>query len=246
MKNTNKIRLRALLLAAGYGTRLRPLTLSTPKCLVKIGHTPLLQRWLLNLEALGCESCLVNTHYLSEQVISFVQDWPKSSMSLQTVHETTLLGTAGTMLANRDFFENSTGLLIHADNITSANLVNLIKAHRKKPKECLLTMLTFKTSSPRNCGIVVTDSNGVMQEFHEKVANPPGNCANGAIYLFDKPFLDWLTKLPAGVEDFSMEIIPQLKGRIQTWHTTDPYLDIGTTESLQEAQKLFSQSLGDN
>ena len=59
---------RALLLAAGLGTRLRPITLETPKCLVPIGGEPLLGRWLRQLELAGCEAVLINTHYLADQV----------------------------------------------------------------------------------------------------------------------------------------------------------------------------------
>ena len=64
---------RALLLAAGLGTRLRPLTMQTPKCLVPIGGEPLLGHWLRKLELAGCDSVLVNTHYLAEQVKAFTE-----------------------------------------------------------------------------------------------------------------------------------------------------------------------------
>jgi mannose-1-phosphate guanylyltransferase len=67
--------LRALLLSAGLGTRLRPLTLYTPKCLVPIGGYPLLGRWLRKLEQAGCKAVLVNTHYLAEQVEAYLQSW---------------------------------------------------------------------------------------------------------------------------------------------------------------------------
>ena len=64
---------RALLLAAGLGTRLRPITLRTPKCLVPIGGKPLLGRWLRTLELAGCDSVLINTHYLAEEVEAFLK-----------------------------------------------------------------------------------------------------------------------------------------------------------------------------
>ena len=107
---------RALLLAAGFGTRLRPITLHTPKCLVPIGGEPLLGRWLRKLERAGCESVLINTHYLAKEVEAFLQGRQSSAMSIRTAHEPELLGTAGTLLANQGFFKDATGLLIHADN----------------------------------------------------------------------------------------------------------------------------------
>ena len=108
--------LRALLLAAGLGPRLRPLTNHTPKCLVEIGGEPLLGHWLRKLEAAGCEAVLVNTHHLADQVVAYLEAWQGRGMTVQSVHEHELLGTAGTLLANQAFFTGATGLLIHADN----------------------------------------------------------------------------------------------------------------------------------
>lgn len=231
--------LRALLLAAGLGTRLRPLTLHTPKCLVPIGGEPLLGRWLRQLEAAGCETVLVNTHYLPEQVNNFLKSWKGVGMSVQIVHEPELLGTAGTLLANRSFFDGATGLLIHADNAMASDLSGLLASHAQRPADCLVTMLTFSSDQPSRCGIVETDSQEVVISFHEKVADPPGNCANGALYVFDPSFLDFLSNMTPPPSDFSIEVIPTLMGKIQTWHTNQPYLDIGTTEALATAQQLL-------
>ena len=231
--------LRALLLAAGLGTRLRPLTLHTPKCLVPIGGEPLLGRWLRQLEAAGCESVLVNTHYLSGQVTQFLQGWRSEIMHVQVVHEPELLGTAGTLLANSSFFAGASGLLIHADNLMAADLSGPLAAHAQRNSSCLLTMLTFHTDQPSSCGIVETDREGVVIAFHEKVANPPGNCANGALYVFDPIFLDYLSNMTPLPSDFSIEVLPALLGRIQSCHTNQPYLDIGTPEALATAQKLL-------
>ena len=232
--------LRALILAAGFGTRLQPLTFQTPKCLMQIGGKPLLEKWLESLEELGCESALINTHYLSHKVDGFIKTYRRKDMLIETIYEPQLLGTAGTLLRNRNWFTNKTGLLIHADNATNANLKLFLKAHRERPKECLLTMLTFKTDNPRSCGIVETNSKGLMLDFHEKVDNPPCDIANGAVYLFDKCFLEWLEENSLAASDFSTEILPLLKGKVQTWLTTSDFLDIGTPESLQIAQDIFS------
>jgi mannose-1-phosphate guanylyltransferase len=232
--------LRALLLAAGLGTRLRPITEHTPKCLVEVAGEPLLGRWLLQLEAAGCEAVLINTHHLSDQVEAFLQEWTPSSMHVQSIHEPELLGTAGTLLANRFFFAGATGLLIHADNAMDGDLQGLLDAHAARPAECLLTMLTFRTDQPCSCGIVVTDGRGVVKSFHEKVTDPPGDCANGALYGFDQDFLAYCSAMNPQPTDFSTEVIPHLIGRINTWHTPRPYLDIGTPEALEAAQGLIT------
>jgi mannose-1-phosphate guanylyltransferase len=231
--------LRALLLAAGLGTRLRPFTLYTPKCLAPIGGKPLLGHWLSKLEAVGCEAVLINTHHLADQVEQFLTSWPRTGMAIETAHEPELLGTAGTLMAHQAFFAGATGLLIHADNVMAADLSGLLLAHGQRPSRCVLTMLTFTTCTPSSCGIVETDATGVVNAFHEKVADPPGNKANGALYAFDADFLEFAKQMSRSPNDFSTEVIPALMGRIHTCHTTEAYLDIGTAEMLERAQKLW-------
>ena len=231
--------IRALLLAAGFGTRLRPLTKTTPKCLMSIAGQPLLGHWLKNLEACGCTDALINTHYLAEQVHEYLNKRPKGGMGIHSIYETKLLGTAGTLLANKDFFKGSTGLLIHADNATDFDLRELIEAHHQRQDGCLITMLTFNTDNPSSCGIVEIDDQHIVQAFHEKIAEPPGYRANGALYAFGQEFLEYLNLMNPMPSDFSTEVIPKLLGRIQTKHTNRTYLDIGTPETLSLAQKIM-------
>ncbi len=231
--------LRALLLAAGLGTRLRPLTYHTPKCLVTINGEPLLEHWLRKLEILGCESVLINTCYLAEDVEKFLKCRSSGKMKITTVNEKRLLGTAGTLLANKEFFNDSTGLLIHADNLTTDDLSGFLVAHKARPSSCLLTMLSFKTEAPGSCGIIETNHNKIVTSFHEKVANPPGNIANAAVYAFENQFLNELIKKNQKFHDFSNQVIPLMIGQILAWQTQQPYFDIGTPESLRQARSLF-------
>ena len=106
---------KALLLAAGLGTRLCPLTDDWPKCLMPIGDRPLLEYWLETLYLTNVNGVLVNLHHHSEIVQDFLnrsrfEGWVSS------VSEESLLGTAGTLRANKVYFKNSTTLLVHADN----------------------------------------------------------------------------------------------------------------------------------
>lgn len=230
--------IRALLLSAGFGTRLRPLTLNTPKCLVKVNNKPILEHWLTKLENIGVERILINTHYLAEKVNNFLDTYYSQNNKIHKFHEDELLGTSGTLIANSEFFINSIGIMIHADNFTHMKLNNLIEAHQKRPQNCLITMLTFSTNNPKNCGIVELDNKGIVQAFHEKVDNPPGNIANGAIYIFENDFLDWLIKNHPHAKDFSLEVLPFLIGKIFTHHTNMSYIDIGTINALKEARSL--------
>ena len=234
---------RTLLLAAGYGTRLRPVTLHTPKCLVPIGGEPLLGRWLKKLEKAGCEAVLIHTHYLAEQVEAFLATWRSSKMSINTVHEPELLGTAGTLLKNRGFFESGTGLLIHADNLMTEDMRGFLEAHYRRNECCQLTMLTFRTKNPSSCGIVEIDDKQVVQAFYEKLLEEHGDRANGALYAFEQDFLERLNQMNPTPSDFSTGVIPKMLGQIQTWQTNQPYVDIGTPETLAEAQNELGNRL---
>ena len=235
-----KKKLKAILLSAGLGTRLRPQTFHKPKCLMEINNEPILGIWIEKLYNLGCSEILINTHYFSDQVEEFIKNFKKFPINIKTSYEEKLLGTAGTLMNNLDFIEDDT-LLIHSDNFTTSNLNGLIKKHNKKNDECLLTMLTFKTETPQNCGVVLTDRNGIVQSFHEKVANPPGNIANGAIYVFNKDLIYWLKSQDDKFVDFSNDVLPLLTGKIQTWQTKEIFIDIGTPNSLKTARNIFSK-----
>lgn len=229
--------MRALLLAAGFGTRLRPLTDRMPKCLVPIKGESLLGIWLRILFESNIESCLINTHYLSTQVEKFVSDSIYKN-KVFTIFEPELLGTAGTLIKNIDFFRGEDGLLIHSDNYCLANLDEFISAHKNRPKECLITMMTFRTKNPSQCGIVITDERGIVIEFHEKVKMPPGNLANGAIYAVSPEFLSKIKSEYVNAKDFSTEILCHFMGKIYTHEVRETLIDIGTPESYYLANNL--------
>lgn len=227
--------IKALLLAAGLGTRLKPLTDEWPKCLMPIKGRPLLEYWLCYLQKIHITDVVVNTHYLSEHVESFVR---RSAFSSQVTlsHENDILGTAGTVRKNAHLFKGDTMLLVHADNWTCCNLADFVHYHEnKRPSESLITMMTFVCPEPTSCGIVEVDDQGVVVGFHEKVDNPPGNLANAAIYLIEPEVVQWIEERP-NVTDFSTEVLPHFMGRIVTWRNEGIHKDIGTIKMLKEAQ----------
>jgi mannose-1-phosphate guanylyltransferase len=230
--------LRALLLAAGLGTRLRPLTDTIPKCLVPVRGRPLLGHWFELLFRGGVEGALVNTHYHAAAVKAFVAGSPwRDRVTL--VHEPELLGTGGTVLRNREWFGREAFMVAHADNLSVFPVHEFIVAHRNRPAGAALTMMTFDTDAPRNCGIVELDARGLVQHFHEKVADPPGTRANGAVYIVEPEVVDFLRALGRDIIDLSTEVIPHFLGRIATYHNTGYHRDIGTLESLRKAEAEF-------
>lgn len=229
--------MRAILLAAGYGTRLRPLTDTVPKCLVPIRGQPLLSIWLQTLNKAGIGPFLVNTHYLAEQVAAYIQSSPfKDQVTL--VHEPELLGTAGTLIENLGFLEGKDGLLVHADNYCLADFRAFLRAHQERPTECVMTMMTFRTDTPSSCGIVELDERGVVGGFYEKAASPPGNLANGAVYLLSAALLERMGKDLHTVKDFSTEVLHRFVGQIYTYETSEVFLDVGTPASYMRANTI--------
>lgn len=226
--------MRAILLAAGCGTRLRPLTNKIPKCLVPIKGRPLLDIWLERLTRAGVGPFLINTHHLADQVETFIES-SSYREQVRLVRERQLLGTAGTLVANLDFFRGEDGMLIHADNYCLADFRAFMQAHRQRPAECAMTMMTFRTDTPSSCGIVELDDRGVVIGFHEKVATPPGNLANGAVYILSAEFLERMKKDLHAVQDFSTEVLHRFVGRIYVYGTSEVFLDVGTPEAYAKA-----------
>ena len=227
--------MKALLLAAGLGTRLRPITNTVPKCLVPINGKPLLEYWLENLAKAGINEFLINTSYLAEQVEDFVNNSPyKDKITL--VYENELLNTGGTVLSNRYFFEDESFMLVHADNLSFCNFNDFINTHKKRPENCDITMMLFETDSPKSCGIVELDENNIVHKFHEKVENPPSTLANGAVYICEPSVIEFMVSLNKKDIDFSNDVLPNYIGKINTFLNNIYHRDIGTIESYGLAQ----------
>lgn len=230
--------MRALLLAAGLGTRLRPLSNRVPKCLVPIQGRPLLAYWLDLLLPADIERVLVNTHYLPEPVRRFAAESPWRDR-IDLVHEPVLLGTGGTVLANRRYFGSAPFLVAHADNLTRFDVAAFIAGHASRPACAQISMMTFDTDAPQSCGIVEEDERGLVVAFHEKVANPPGTRANAAVYIFEPAVVEFLASLGKPMIDLSTDVLPRFLGRIATFHNSDYHRDIGTLASLAAAEREY-------
>lgn len=230
--------MKALLLAGGIGTRLKPLTDFLPKCLAPIHGRPLIDYWLELLLNQGVSEVLVNTHYLAPLVAEFLQrcSW---SDRISIVCEERLLGTAGTILANKAFFRDEPFLVAHADNLTIFDVRRFALRHASRPLSTELTMMLFTADNPPSCGIVELDQLGVVRQFHEKVEFPPGDLANAAVYILEPTVLTFLAEIGRTEIDFSTEVIPSFLGRIFTFRNDDYHRDIGSMGSWLLAQRDF-------
>jgi mannose-1-phosphate guanylyltransferase len=222
------------LLAAGLGTRLRPITDTTPKCLVEIGGRPLLDIWLDALTKAGVHQVLVNTHHLAAQVEAHVGDRSTPPV-VQLSHEPVLLGSAGTLLANRDFVsDDDMFLVINADNLTDFDLGVLIDAHRAGGT--IATLSVFRAPRPSECGIVEVAADGRVVGFVEKPANPPSDLANAGMYAFHPSVLDDIPDRTP--HDIGFDLLPRLVGRARAVALDDDcyFRDIGSPVALELAR----------
>jgi mannose-1-phosphate guanylyltransferase len=224
--------MKALLLAGGFGTRLKPLTDKTPKCLVPVNGKPLLDYWLDMLIDAGIDRILINTHYLSEQVINHCNNSPFKGR-IDLIYENELLGTAGTLRFNQSYFDGPI-FLAHADNFSIFEPKEFFLKHQNRSLCCSATMMTFTTDTPKSCGVVETNEMGELVGYHEKVQNPPGNCANAAVFILENECLHWLKELPDAT-DFCKDVIPLKFREFNTFHNTIYHRDIGTIDSLNQA-----------
>lgn len=232
----------ALLLAAGLGTRLRSLTEHCPKCLVPIAGRPLLEYWLCSLYRIGIGPVIVNMYHHHLLVESFLAR-PCFVGWVRGVLEHELLGTAGTLRENSKDLSVGTTLLAHADNWCQSDLKQFFDYHQNyRPTGTVMTMMTFRTPTPTSCGIVELDSKGIVQQLYEKASEPPGNLANGAVYLLEPEVIEWAAQM-LHIIDFSTEVIPEFLGRIATWENTGVHRDIGALDSLIEVQQDHHQNL---
>ncbi|MEJ6473058.1 nucleotidyltransferase family protein [Pseudoalteromonas piscicida] len=229
--------MKAIILAAGLGTRLRPITNSIPKCLVPINGVPLLQLWLDKLVKLGVEEILINTHYFSEKVEDFVACY-KYREIITLVNESTLLGTGGTLITNSEYWQGSTTLVLHADNYCEDDLTGLLKAHHERPSNCDATLLLFETNTPENCGVVQLSNTGVVEKFYEKVPNPPCNLASGALFVFSENVYEkYLSQFNSNhFYEISVDFVPLFINHIFTYKTPHTYVDIGTPYAYEQVQ----------
>jgi mannose-1-phosphate guanylyltransferase len=230
--------MRALILAAGRGERLKPLTNKIPKCLVKIKDTPLLEIILKKIEKTKIKEIFINTYYLEDQVIKFLSGY-KGSLKINILKENNLKGTGGTLVDNLNFFQGQDLLVLHADNFFLESLKTFLNAHEKRKKYMNLTLISFLTDDPKNCGICEVNSESAITNIIEKDKNQTNKVANGAIYFFSKKSLEQLKKMKnSKIKDIVLDILPNFYGKIFNYTSKKFFIDIGIKKNYFKALKI--------
>jgi mannose-1-phosphate guanylyltransferase len=224
--------LKAFLLAGGHGSRLRPLTDSLPKCLVPIQGKPLLDIWLDLCARSGISEVLINLH----AHVRLVEDHLSgkcSPVSVRVAHEHRLLGSAGTIVANREWINSDPAFWVfYCDVLTNTNLRRMHEFHFLHG--AVATVGLYQVPDPSRCGVALTDSSGIITSFEEKPKNPRSNWVFSGLLLASPSLLDFIpTIVPA---DIAFDVLPRLLGKLQAYHISDYVLDIGTVPNYQRAQ----------
>ena len=232
--------MKAFLLAAGEGTRLRPLTFHTPKCLVPVNGTPILGIWLKQLEKVGVTDVLINTHHLKDKVESFLLGF-ETSLRINTVFEPELLGSAGTLKKNCDFVDGDDAFyIIYADNLTNASVANLWAYHQENSG--YVTLGLFRTPNPCQCGIISLDKRGKVIKFIEKPDEPFSDLANAGIMVASQEIFDYIPSKEKA--DIGYDVLPQLIEYMYGKLLEGEFIDIGTPERYRQAQILWKNLNG--
>jgi mannose-1-phosphate guanylyltransferase len=235
---------QAILLAAGVGSRLEALTRETPKCLLPIHGKPLLQIWFELLRSQNVTQILLNTHWLHEQVEAFVSHWQSHNPSPQVTlfHEPILLGSAGTLLAKRDWVTpGNPFLILYADNLTNVPVGRLVDYHLRHGLP--FTLGVFRTAYPTQCGIAEIGLDDVVIGFEEKPVHPKSKWAAAGVYVADDRIYDVFPPFQASEKtiDFGFHIIPRLLGKMKAYYIHNFFMDIGTPEAYQEAVTTWQE-----
>lgn len=234
--------MRVLILAAGLGVRLRPITNKMPKCLVEVGGKPMLEHWLdkLNNIQIPPKEVYINLHYKKKQVEKFLQSY-NSYYPIYKIFEKELLGTGGTFLKLIEEKFDDDLLVIHCDNFYDAGLEDFLAKSQRAISDLNfdLALLSFQTNDKKNCGTMEVNEDGKILRFWEKMETSPSNLANGALYFFPKNTIANIRENREKFKDIAKDFVEPLDRKIFCYKANDYFCDIGTLSSLNNTRKYF-------
>jgi NDP-sugar pyrophosphorylase family protein len=229
---------QAVVLVGGEGTRLRPLTLETPKPMVPVMNMPFLERTLRRLKAAGIDDVILPAGYLPEAITSYFGDGSSLGLRLRYVIEETPLGTAGA-LKNVEQYIDGPFFVLNGDVLTSLDLRAMMRFHQEKGG--IGTLHLIRVEDPSAFGCVVHDANGRVSAFVEKPKREeaPTDCVNAGTYLLEREVLDLI---PAGRPvSIERETFPAIiaAGRrpLYAFTTSDYWIDLGKPQAYLDAHR---------
>ncbi len=225
--------MKAFLLAAGVGSRLRPITDTIPKCMLPVGGRPLVDIWLDAFYRAGVDEVTVNLHHLPD-VVRHHLDTRAGSPAVRTFFEPELLGSAGTLAANRAWVGGEEMFLAcYADNLTDFDLRSLAETHRARG--AIATLTVYHSERPSAGGVVELDAASTVVGFTEKPSQPVSDLVNAGMYAFHPRVLNEIGGPPP--RDIGFDLLPRLVGRAKAMRVEGYFRDVGTVDAYQRAQQ---------
>lgn len=243
-----------IILAAGAGSRLGEYTKLWPKCLMPVHGVPLLSYWIDQISTSKERSSVyINISVHSEIVRDFINKLQNQfELDLKVVYESKLLGTGGSLREIIRQFNLTECTVIHADNYSDIDLNKFLSFARNS--ECSATLATFLSDYPETCGIVEQNRHGHLSRMFEKVANPPSNKANAAVYFFKGESIEYIRK-DFDFTDIATDFMAKNPLPIDIYHHGGMHIDIGDVARLldlknkkiiQLKNELFFKELADD
>jgi mannose-1-phosphate guanylyltransferase len=203
--------------------------------MVPIRGRAMLDIWLEICEQAGIDEVLINLHAHSEPVRSALRQW-KRRVRVHLSEEPVLLGSAGTLVCNRDWVAAEPQFwVLYADVLTNANLNEMLQFHIKSAP--VATIGSCRVKDPSRCGVLTFDPDFLVQEFVEKPAHPRSDWAFSGIMIATPMLLDSIpSRLPV---DLGFDVLPHLVGRMRAYPISDYLTDVGTMENYEAAQETW-------
>lgn len=227
--------MKALLIAGGFGTRMRPLTFTRPKHLLPIANRPHIEHVFDLLQKHGVDSCVLLTSYLAEAFSDTVRTAKDRGITVEVAHEEVPLGTAGALKNAAELIGDEPFLALNGDVLTEADLGSLVRFHRERSAQA--TILLTPVDDPSQFGVVPTDADGKVQAFIEKPApgEAPTNLINAGVYVIEPDVLD---RVDVGREvSAERELFPSLveDGVMYALPMDAYWMDVGTPAKYLQA-----------
>ncbi|MBI4454602.1 MAG: nucleotidyltransferase family protein [Acidobacteria bacterium] len=241
MRGETGLPMRAMLLAAGEGTRLRPLTDRMPKPMLSVAGRPVLEHNLCLLARHGIREIIVNLHHCPQAVTDYFGTGERWNVSITYSYELDLLGTAGAVKKVGHFFDEPF-LVLYGDNVTTCNVSRMITHHRGKGG--FGTVALFKREDVIASGIASFDEEGRITRFLEKPQPEEvfSQWVNAGLMIWEPEVLDWI---PADVPyDFGRDVVPKLLSagrRLYSYPMSEGLWWIDTPADYERVRRLVEK-----
>lgn len=236
--------MKALILVGGFGTRLRPLTLSVPKPIVEFANKPSIIHQIEALVKVGVNEVVLAVNYQPDLMSACMSAWEKKlGIKISYSQETEPLGTAGPLALARDLLNDGEPFFVlNADVICTFPFSELLAFHKKHGGEG--TIMVTRVEEPSKYGVVVSDEQGKIERFVEKPKVYVGNKINAGIYIFNPSILNRIEPKPTSIEK---EIFPKMAAENQLFCMTLPgfWMDVGQPKDFLAGTELYLRHMQD-